>query len=523
MGKIVERTVIGALFEGIFFRRYTETPVDRPFGKWSFSGLFFLVLLVFKSCLTVENKAIAAGGALVQPTQESTASLNSDDGDVPGSKLLTPASFGLDLEVAHVVPCDLKCVQITDGGSSMVAKVHVRIGNDFVVMLPDGRLVARRADEVSETDKPFRAAKPDEMAELLLAGPLERFRGMRVLRSKHYLFLYNTSDEFAKTTRNNLESMLLGVQKHVEKHWLTPGEPEVPMVVIMFATDREYQAYREMPEGVPGWYDMVSNQIVLREETDAGNLPEIARAELISTISHEGAHQILHNIGVQQRLSLWPMWLSEGLAEYFAPTSLANRGRWKGAGVVNDLRMFELESYLQSRYITGFDGKTISGTIGAPRLDSTGYATAWSIVHFLASKRKKEFNELVIQMSKLGPMRGMAARPGEVIAENLQYFHQAFGDDLKSMENEMLKYLAELEYVSPVSHLQHFVGMVVVPSENGEPRRLACFFHTRERVEKWKEDLGTVFSETQLQNAEWKVERVENRDQANLAIRRFLK
>ncbi len=523
MVQIMEKAGFALRHSGGKAKRQQETVENRSSWNRNLRRHFFRISLLLIGSLVDPEALDAKWTGLVQQEQESPTSVQNPDMDVPGSKLLTPSSFGFDLEVAHVVPCDWECVETMDEAGPVVAKVHVRIGKDFVVMLPDGRLVARRAGEVSQTDKPFKAAKADEIADRLLAGPLGRFRGMRILRSKHYLLVYNTSDEFAKTTRNNLESMLHGVQKHVEKHWLTPVEPEVPMVVIMFATEREYQAYREMPEGIPGWYDMVSNQIVLREETMAGNLPEIDRAELVSTISHEGAHQILHNIGVQQRLSLWPMWLNEGLAEYFAPTSLANHGRWKGAGVVNDLRMFELESYLQTRYITGFDGKTISETIGAPRLDSTGYATAWSIVHYLASTRKKEFNELVIQMSKLGPMRGMAARPGEIIPENLQYFHQAFGKDLKSMETDMLKYLAELEYISPVARLQHYVGMVIVPSESSEPRRLACFFHTRERVEKWKEALGAVYTETQLSNADWTVEQFNNRDQASQAIRRFLK
>ena len=81
--------------------------------------------------------------------------------------------------------------------------------------------------------------------------------------------------------------------------------------------------------------------------------PDLAVQQAISTIAHEGVHQILHNIGVQQRLSVWPMWLSEGLAEFFAPTTIGARLKWKGAGQVNDLRMFELEQYLKSNAAEG--------------------------------------------------------------------------------------------------------------------------------------------------------------------------
>lgn len=81
---------------------------------------------------------------------------------------------------------------------------------------------------------------------------------------------------------------------------------------------------------------------------------------------------------MQQRLSIWPLWLSEGLAEYFAPTVAGERLRWKGAGVVNDMRMFELEEYLKSLAADKPDGQMVAQTALAARLRGPGYATAWA-------------------------------------------------------------------------------------------------------------------------------------------------
>jgi hypothetical protein len=216
------------------------------------------------------------------------------------------------------------------------------------------------------------------------------------------------------------------------------------------------------------------------------------------------------------------MWLSEGLAEFFAPTSFGRRNRWKGAGEINDLRMFELETYLQTQYITGFDGTTISRAVTNGRLDSTGYATAWAIVHFLANNEKDGFDELVRRMSRLGPMRGMAAREGEPVIENLEHFQELFGDQLAELENSMVDWLAEQDYVSPVADFVHFVGMVSIPQAEGQ-RRLACFFHTSELVADWKENLEQALSEEQLRGARWEVREFANRAAAHQAIRRFMK
>ena len=103
-----------------------------------------------------------------------------------------------------------------------------------------------------------------------------------------------------------------------------------------------------MPAGVVAYYSNVSNHVVMYERGKLNQmLPLLADQQAAATIAHEGIHQILHSIGVQQRLAHWPIWISEGLAEYFAPTSTDERSRWKRVGKVNDMRMFELDRYLK--------------------------------------------------------------------------------------------------------------------------------------------------------------------------------
>src|SRR5690606_25147069 len=132
------------------------------------------------------------------------------------------------------------------------------------------------------------------------------------------------------------------------------------------------------------------NRVVMYEQSQLVEVaPELAMKQSIGTIAHEGIHQILHNIGVQQRMSKWPLWLAEGMAEYFAPTTVDRRLRWKGVGMPNDLRMYEL-----SRALKGKDtgGEMVEQIVAAPSLSSAGYAAAWSLTHYLASRQKEKFN-----------------------------------------------------------------------------------------------------------------------------------
>src|SRR5256714_5441524 len=118
----------------------------------------------------------------------------------------------------------------------------------------------------------------------------------------------------------------------------------------MFKSEDEFRRYRRMPPGVVAYYDPLSNRVFMYEQSRLLQMrPDLALGQAISTIAHEGVHQILHNIGVQKRMSVWPMWLSEGLAEFFAPTAVDDKLRWKGPGQVNDLRMFELEEDVRGK------------------------------------------------------------------------------------------------------------------------------------------------------------------------------
>ena len=114
--------------------------------------------------------------------------------------------------------------------------------------------------------------------------------------------------------------MLSGVIAHCNAQGLEVHEPEIPLPVIMFHRAQQFEAFGA-PPGVLAYYEITTNRVILHEESMFSNLDQkLARQDLLSTIAHEGAHQILHNIGVQQRLSRWPMWLGEGIAEYLAPT-----------------------------------------------------------------------------------------------------------------------------------------------------------------------------------------------------------
>lgn len=439
-----------------------------------------------------------------------------------GKSGFDPREFGFDIPTAPVShPAALLVLTDDQDGKPVVGQVHAEIGQHRIVLLPDGRLVDRHRDQSPVTDRPFAPASPEEVERRLRAALGD---GFATKTTKNYVYAYNCSENFAFGTARILESMRPGVKSYLQKMRIETQEPLVPLVAIMFRTEAQFQQYRRMAPGVVAYYDTLANHIVMYEESRLFRTdPELAIQQAISTIAHEGAHQILHNIGVQSRLSMWPMWLSEGLAEYFAPTTFGRKMQWKGAGQVNDLRMLELEIYLKSRTGDDAGGALVSDTAGAARLTSTGYAAAWSLTHFLAKTQRTQFADYVREMAQLKAFQGdHDVVPPGIVPENLAIFKQHFGDQLPDLENRLVAHLKKQPYTDPFAEHPHFVATIAV-REGRRIIRDANVFHSADLAKVWIEESVKKLADGQRASAELKVGEVPNRLVAEQAARQFLR
>jgi len=440
----------------------------------------------------------------------------------PRKDEIQPREHGFDIPPGRVShPENLRVLTDDEDGKPVVGKIHAVIGEHRIVFLPDGRLVDRHRDQSPETERPFAPATAEDVERNLKAV---LGKGFATQTTKHYVYAYNCSDRFAFGTRQILESMRPGVTSYVQKMRIETHAPHVPLVAIMFRTEAQFQRHRRMPTGVVAYYDTLTNHIVMYEESRSfRTAPELAIQQAISTIAHEGAHQILHNIGVQSRLSRWPMWLTEGLAEYFAPTTFGRRMKWKGAGQVNDLRMLELEIYIKSRPGDDVGGEMISDTVSAAKLTSTGYAAAWSLTRFLAKTKRNQFAAYVRETAKLKPFQGDydVVAPG-IVPQHLTLFKKHFGDELPALENRLAAHLKKQPYTDPFAEYPHFVATIAV-REGRRVIRDANVFHSAELANVWIEESIKKFPDVQRSTAQRNVGKARNRLLAEQAARQFLR
>ncbi|WP_254507559.1 DUF1570 domain-containing protein [Anatilimnocola floriformis] len=440
--------------------------------------------------------------------------------DWPAPVRIAPESMGIELAAGPMTKGKGEAVTTHDKNSQpVVGRLYVAIGTGALILLPDGQIVARKKGEFAPTDRKFEPADKKVLAEQLVR---EEFPGFKTKQTNHYLYIYDTSEDFALATSRILETMLPGVILHGKAMQIDVKDPQLPLVVVMFKSEAEFQQYQRMPPGVVAYYQTLSNRVFMYEQSRLADVrPDLAVQQALATIAHEGAHQILHNIGVQQRLSLWPMWLSEGMAEYFAPTQAGERLRWKGAGQVNDLRMFELEQYVKSRATEKPDGQLIEHTTQAARLTSTGYASAWALTHYLAKNKRAEFNEYVKKMSQLGPLEtsGPIVQPG-LVRENLVTFQMQFGENLTELENRLVLHLKKQNYNDPFAQQPHYVATVQA-GDAKRPIRMVNTFHSTSLAEKWIRDTVDQLPEAARSRADSNVRIFPNRAAAEQWAKQF--
>ncbi|MEX2113084.1 MAG: DUF1570 domain-containing protein [Pirellulales bacterium] len=361
-------------------------------------------------------------------------------------------------------------------GAQVVALVHLEIGDRRLLILPDGRLVSAPASETTLTEEPFRPATKDELAETLKRT--EPFTDFKTRSTAHYLFVYNTSEEFYKGTSRILETMYPAIVAYFKRLKIPVHDPPAPLVAVMFRTEEEFREYEAVAPSIAAYYSSISNHIVMYEQSDLVEVaPELAVKHVIGVIAHEGVHQILHHIGVQQRLSEWPMWISEGLPEYFAPTSVDKRLRWKGVGQPHDLRMYELDKFLKER--PGKRGAMVEQVVEAKSLSSSGYAAAWALTHYLASRQRAKFQNYLRDVAQLAPL---ATRGGVAPDDPKQVFVRYFGADFAAIEDALVEHLKSLPYVDPIANQTHYVVML-----RSTTQRSVGITTSPASVRKWQE------------------------------------
>lgn len=199
--------------------------------------------------------------------------------------------------------------------------------------------------------------------------------------TKHYLVTSNLSREASYQIACELEEFHRKYVVHVRR---PKGKPEQKARVYFFAGEAGYHAYTAELLGDPaentlGLYSPWLKQLVLWNSPD--------KRSVLRTARHEGFHQYLDQITGDA-----PIWLNEGMAEYFEQARRVD-GTWKDdqvnldhLAVLRNVDWTPLEEFVH---------------LDAPRFrmkSGLHYPEAWAFVHFLMNgdaKRKQRIDGLL--------------------------------------------------------------------------------------------------------------------------------
>jgi hypothetical protein len=383
-------------------------------------------------------------------------------------------------------------------GQCVIGRFHGQYGDEAALILPDGQLGT--TNRLVPTNEPFQPLAADELQTVLLAGPYADFL---LLKTDHYLIFYKSTLAFAQDSGRLLEDLYRGLIDTFRRKEFPVHESEFPLVAVIFATESDFRADKQVDPQVQAYYEFFTNRIYFYQKSDRDQLePKVAALLKPQTVAHEGAHQILSNIGVQPRLSAWPLWLVEGLAEYCATTVSSKKGiTWNGMGKINSLHMATIRE-LEDPLSNEVHGPLIPAEqVERPRsttqseslmlktaLTPTDYAQAWALTHYLAQNRGTEIVKYLKAMSQILPMQPRTPE------ENLAEFRKYFGSDLTRLDKKVDDHVHKISQKKNYDSLYYYAVVFQQILSNGMVRKVAFCSQSpqmiQQRVQELTDPLG---------------------------------
>lgn len=339
-----------------------------------------------------------------------------------------------------------------------------------------GRIVTESADGgllVEDRESILWAIQPEELSKrssdnrpfsLMDAEELERHllgqhpSGFQIYQTAHYTICHNTSPAYAAWCGALYERLFLAFRNYWNRRGFDLPEPPMPLVAFVFDDKDSYGDYAKTEVGeayqsIIGYYSLRTNRVTMYDLTGAQGLrgagsrltstAQINRLlmqpgaeRMVATIIHEATHQLAFNSGMHTRYADIPLWLSEGLAVYFETPDLRSSKGWRNIGDVNRFRLSQFRQFLQRRPENSL--LTLLADDGRFRQSKTAldaYAEAWALNYYLIRQKPKEYAAFLKATAEKPPL--IYDSPEERVAE----FLQAFGNDLKGLDEDFLRYM----------------------------------------------------------------------------------
>ena len=198
-----------------------------------------------------------------------------------------------------------------------------------------------------------------------------------LVRSRHFIFISSVAEKRTRELAEELETLAEALAK------LNPqfkAESPVPTRVILFSRRREAQPY----------FDLLTDReganvtgIYVTQKQGGSILMYYGFGRYDRTPFHELVHNLIANSGVTP-----PLWLDEGLAEYFSNADMERGAIRAGMPVAAHLASLQRRGLIPLEQL--FRVERESDTYNLPAGQRTFYAESWAVVDWLFRRAGKD-------------------------------------------------------------------------------------------------------------------------------------
>lgn len=340
----------------------------------------------------------------------------------------------------------------------------VRLSGKLIVEAQDGGLLledaAGRIHILNPTDfsdradsgLPFVHLSDDALAAELLDNSGVNFA---ILQTEHFTLCSDASDLYTAYCGRLLEKVFEEYMEFFEESKLSVKVPQFRLPVLIFGDSARFQAFarQQHPETdfahVPGYYSIRDNQMLIAAM--AGERGFRTNSELIrglrtnsrqvETIVHEAVHQLTFNTGLMVRYADNPMWVSEGLAVYFEGASGRSSTVWSRPGEASTMHLPRLKSNLRENSRAGLPLSELISSDAAflsPGQLADAYGKAWALTHFLVSRKREGFDQLLLEVGQQKPLHPLSS---EI---RLKKFTEAMNGSPQEIEADLNRHIRRL-------------------------------------------------------------------------------
>ncbi|MCX5655224.1 MAG: DUF1570 domain-containing protein [Planctomycetota bacterium] len=279
--------------------------------------------------------------------------------------------------------------------------------------------------------------------------------GVIIVETPDYVVRTDMGPDAAQLYARHQEALFFELYKRMAG--TSAGAVQIPRgtVQVVGSRDKYMSLVGGEAEGTQGLYDPNKNLISAWGSIDAVD-------GILETLRHEGTHQFVHQfIG-----SKCPLWLNEGLAEFFERAQFVGGQLQVGQAPSHLLK--ELKAALtENRLRTVPDMLTITSEAWTAAVKTKSkeaglqYAEAWAMVHCLQGVDNGKYRDAFIQyVWYLG--RGRSSKDA---------WDLAFGGVVAAFEKRLHDYIRELTPASPGTCRANLssMGFVLAGLKAGEP------------------------------------------------------